>query len=382
MRKLLATLIVGMLLAACASDNVEPPALLTPILKPKYDINEMWTRYISSSDAVLRVNLAEATDGTEIYIATYNGSVYAFSLKSGHTDWRVKTGLTLSAGPALKDGMVVVASTGGTILSLDPKTGATLWKTELNGEVLGKPAIGSGSVVVRTTDGRIVALAEDTGKQRWKISYDLPRLTLRGACDPLILDRVVYDGLDNGKLVAINLDDGSQLWEATITTPSGSDELSRITDVDGVLAVDGDAIYAIGYRGELVAVSRANGQILWSRDLSSYTGVSTDGDHLYVTDLHSAVWELEKSNGVPIWTQPVLRAHDLTLPVPFQDSLVVGGIEGDFHFLSKQDGTLMAREQLDSDPILTPPLVVGNEVVVMSTGGHLGAYRVTPAPAK
>lgn len=382
MRKLLATLLAGMLLAACASDNVEPPALLTPIVNPKYDISEMWTRDISSSEAVLRVNLAEVTDGNDVYIATYNGSVYAFSLKSGYTDWRVKTGLTLSAGPTLKDGMVVVATTGGTILSLDPKTGATLWKTELNGEVLAKPAVGSGSVVVRTTDGRIVALAEDTGKQRWKISYDLPRLTLRGACDPMIIGRVVYEGLDNGKLVAINLDDGSQLWETTVTTPSGSDELSRITDVDGVLAIDGDTIYAIGYRGELVAVSRSNGQVLWSRNLSSYTGVSTDGDHLYVTDLQSAVWELEKSNGVPIWTQPVLRAHDLTLPVPFHDSLVTGGIQGYFHFLSKQDGALMARERLDSDPILTPPLVVGNEVVVMSTGGHLGAYLVTPAPAK
>ena len=381
MRKVLGSLLVALLLAACASDNVEPPALLTPILKPKYKIEEMWKRYIPSSEAVLRVDLAEVTDGTDVYIATYNGSVYAFSLKSGYTDWHVKTGLALSAGPTIKDGMVVVASTGGAILSLDPKTGGTLWKTELDGEVLAKPAIGSGSVVIRTTDGRIVALAADTGKQRWKVSYELPRLTLRGACDPVIVDRVVYDGLDDGKLVALNLDDGSQLWEATVTTPSGSDELSRVTDVDGVLAVDGDVIYAIGYHGELVAVARSNGQVLWSRDLSSYTGVSTDGDHLYVTDLHSAVWELEKSNGVPIWTQPVLRAHDMTLPVPFHDSLVMGGIEGDFHFLSKQDGSLMAREELDSDPIQTPPLVVGNEVVVLSTGGHIAAYLVMPAPA-
>jgi len=378
MKKLLASLALGLLAAACANDNVEPPALLTPILKPAYKVSEVWSRSISSSDAVLRIKLTEATDGRDVFIATNNGSVYGFSLKSGSTDWHVKTLFPLSAGPESKDGVVVVAGTGGTVLALDPATGKTLWQTELNGEVLAKPAIGSGSVVVRTTDGRIVALDASTGKQRWKTSYDVPRLTLRGAGDPLIIDRVVYTGLDNGKLVALNLDEGTQLWEATVTTANGSDELSRLTDVDGTLAVEGDVVYAIGYRGQLVAVSRSNGQVLWSRDLSSYTGVSTDGDHLYVTDLHSAVWELEQSNGVPLWTQPVLRAHDLTMPVPFQDSVVVGGIEGDFHFLSKQDGSLMAREELDSDPIQTPPLVVGNEVVVMSTGGHIGAYLVTP----
>ncbi|MGE5626433.1 MAG: outer membrane protein assembly factor BamB [Bacillota bacterium] len=381
MKKLLASLIAGLLLAACANDNVEPPALLTPILKPAYNVHQLWTRYISSSDAVLRISLGESTDGNDVFIATHDGSVYGFGIRSGYTDWHVKTGFELNSGPIFKDGIVVVAGTGGSIRAMDPSSGKTLWQTDLNGEVLAKPAIASGSVVVRTTDGRIVALATDTGKQRWKTSYDVPRLTLRGACDPVVVDRMVLDGLDNGKLVALNLDDGSQLWEATVTTENGSDELSRLTDVDGVLAVDGDNVYAIGYRGQLVAVARSNGQVLWSRDLSSYTGVSTDGDHLYVTDLHSAVWELEKSNGVPVWTQPVLRAHDLTLPVSFGNSLVMGGIEGDFHFLSKLDGSLLARAQLDSDPIQAPPLVVGNEVVVLSTGGRVGAYLVTPVQA-
>ena len=382
MKKLLASLALGLFAAACANDNVEPPALLTPILKPGYEVHEMWTRWISSSDAVLRIDLSEATDGKDVFIATHDGSVYAFSLKSGYSDWHIKTGFDLNAGPSYQDGLLVVAGTGGTILSLDPVNGNTLWKTDLNGEVVAKPALGSGSIVVRITDGRLVALDASTGRQRWKIVYDVPRLTLRGACDPVIVDRMVLDGLDNGKLVAVSLDDGSQIWEATVTTPAGSDELSRLTDVDGVLAVDGDDVYAIGYRGQLVAVSRNNGQILWSRDLSSYTGVSADADHLYVTDLHSAVWELEKSNGVPVWTQPVLRAHDLTRPVPFGDGLVVGGIEGHFHFLSKQDGALVAREQIGSDPIQAAPLVVGNEVVVLSTGGTVGAYLVTPVRAK
>lgn len=382
MKKLIACLIVGLVVAACASDNVEPPALLTPILKPAYNIDEMWRRWISSTDAVLRVNLTVTTDGKDVYIATHDGSVYAFDLKKGYTDWHVKTGLELNAGPGLKDGILLVASSGGTILSLDPASGKTLWSTDLNGEVLGTPAIGSGSAVIRITDGRLVALDAATGRQRWKTTYDVPRLTLRGACDPVIVDRVVYDGLDDGKLVALNLDDGSQLWETTVTTPTGSDELSRLTDVDGVLAVDGDQIYAVGYRGQLVAVARSNGAILWSRDLSSYTGVSSDGKHLFLTDLHSAVWELEESNGVPVWTQPVLRAHALTLPVSIDDSVVVGGIEGDIHFLSKQDGSLQARSEFDTAPILAPPLVVGDEVVVMSTGGRIAAYQVTPAPAK
>jgi outer membrane protein assembly factor BamB len=379
MRKLHVALSLGILLAACASDNVEPPAPLTPILKPSYTASEEWTRYIPSSDAVLRVDLGAASDSNLVFTATYSGSVYAFSLHSGYTEWHVKTGLALGAGPVVKDGMVVVASSGGTVFALKASDGTTLWKTELDGEVVDRPAIGAGSVIVRTTDGRVVALAADSGKQRWKIAYDEPRLTLRGACEPLIVDRTVYVGLDDGKLVALSIDDGSQLWAATVGTSKGSDELSRLTDVDGMLATDGDEIFAVAYRGQAVAVSRANGQVMWSRDLASYTGATTDGQNVYVTDLHSAVWALNKDTGTPVWTQPVLRAHDLTAAVPYKDSVIVGGIDGHFHFLSRKDGSLMAREQLGGAPILSPPLVVGDLVVILSTGGRISAYRITPA---
>lgn len=379
MKKLLYSVVGALFLAACASDNVEPPALLKDIPKPQYKVNQLWSRWISSSDAVLRVNLRIVHDDKDLYIATNSGKVYAFEIKSGGTDWSAKTGLTLDAGPALSNGMLVVAGSGGTVLALNAKDGSTLWKSELNGEVLASPAIGPGSVIIRTTDGRIVALSSDNGRQLWKTSYDVPRLTLRGAGDPVIQDGMVLVGLDNGKLVALNLDDGSQMWQATVSNATGADELARLTDVDGDMAVTNDRVYATAYHGQTVCVSRANGQVEWARDLTSYTGVSMDSDDVYVTDLHSAVWALDRQSGVPVWTQPEMRAHNLTLPVPFGDSLVLGGIDGHIHFLSKKDGSVMARAQLGSEPILAPPVVIGNEVLVLTTGGTVGAFLVTPS---
>jgi outer membrane protein assembly factor BamB len=379
MKKLLYSLTVATLLAACASDNVEPPAVLKDIAKPQYRVSELWSRSISSSDAVLRVNMRIAHDDHDVYVAANSGKVYAFELKSGGTDWSIKTGLTLDAGPALGSGMLVVASSGGTILALKPQDGKTLWKAELNGEVLATPAIGPGSVVIRTTDGRITALASDSGRVLWKTAYDVPRLTLRGASDPVIADNMLVDGLDDGKVVALNLDDGTQLWQSTVANATGSDELARLTDVDGDIAVDGDHVYAVGYHGQTVSLSRSNGQVEWARDLTSYTGVSVDGDYVYVTDLHSAVWALDRKNGVPVWTQPDMRAHNLTLPVPFHDSVVAGGIDGHFHFLSKKDGSVIARGKLDSSPILAPPVVIGDTVLLLSTAGEIGLFQVTPA---
>ena len=378
MKKLLYSVTVAMLLAACASDNVEPPAILKDIVKPQYKVDELWSRSIQGADVVLRVNLRIAHDDHDVYVAGNAGKVYAFGLKSGGTDWSVKTGLTLNAGPVLGSDLLVVAGSGGTVLALNPQDGKTLWKADLDGEVLASPAIGPGSVIVRTTDGRITALASDSGKVLWKTSYDVPKLSLRGASGPIIADNMVLDGLDDGKVVALNLDDGSQMWAATVVNPTGSDELARITDVDGDLAVTSDHVYAVGYHGQTMSIARSNGQVEWARDLTSYTGVSADGNYLYVTDLHSAVWCLDRSNGVPVWTQPEMRAHNLTLPVPFHDTVVAAGIDGHFHFLSKKDGSVVARGKLDSAPILAPPVVIGDSVLILSTDGEIGLFQVIP----
>ncbi|HEV2331798.1 MAG TPA: outer membrane protein assembly factor BamB [Gammaproteobacteria bacterium] len=378
MKKLLLCCLAAVLLAACASDNVEPPAKLTNILNPTLKVQDLWTRSISGNNAVMRLNLVPASDGASVYAATNAGSVYALSLADGSILWRTKTRLPLSAGPAVGSGMVVAASSGGVVVALDPASGKILWQTDLEGEILTVPAIGTGSVVVRTTDGRIVALASDSGKQLWKSSYDVPRLILRGAGDPVIVDRTVYDGLNSGQLVALGMDDGKQAWVATVGTPKGSNELARLADVNGVLAVSGDEIYSAAYRGPVVALNRSSGQVIWSRDISSYNGAAADDNDVYVTDLNSAIWALDRSNGAPIWTQPVLRARAATVPVPFGSAVVVGDLQGYIHFISKKDGSLMARDRLGSDPITAPPLVVGDVLLIQSNDGKIGAFKAQP----
>lgn len=378
MKKLLTAAAAALILAACASDNVEPPAPLQPLLKPKLVAHEVWSRSISGYDKVQGINLAPTSDGSQVFVSTDSGEVYAFSINSGGTNWKTKTKIDAGAGATYGDGLVVEAATSGTVVALDAKSGDEKWRVDVKGEILATPAVGLGFVVVRTTDGRVIALAADSGQERWKNSYDQPRLVLRGQGEPVVVDRTLLVGLDNGKLLGLGIDDGKQLWEATVSNPVGSDELSRLTDVDGALALGKDNVYAVGYRGQAVDVSRYTGQVLWTRDLASATGASTDGDYVYVTDTHDAVWALEKSNGVPIWNQPVLRARDLTMPVPFGDALAVGDLQGYVHFISKKDGTILGRERVGSDPITAAPIVVGDKLVVQTTGGDVAAYLVTP----
>jgi outer membrane protein assembly factor BamB len=377
LKQLIAIATAGLLLAACASSNVEPPA---PLVKftPKVKVERVWSASIDAADAILRLGIVAASDGTYVYTASHNGIVYAYTLQDGRRRWRVKTKLPITAGPGVGQGMVVVGASDGTLLALNSENGKQLWKTNVNGYILASPAVSPSAVIAYTTDGHIICVSPSNGKELWTISHDVPNLSLRGASPPVISGDLLLQGLDTGQLLAVNLADGSQRWITTISTPAGNNDLSRLVDLDGVLAVDSDNIYAVNYQGRIVEVARDSGQILWSREMSSYTGVSEDATNVYATDIHSAVWALDKNTGVPVWTQPAMRARDLTVPVPYMDTIVAGDLQGYLHFLSKKDGSIVARVRLGSSPILAPPIVVNGLLVVLTTGAKLAAYKVVP----
>lgn len=380
MRKIPLVVLLVLLVAACASNNVEPPAPLTKFT-PQLKVQRVWDRSIGAADAIMHYGIVPASDGSNVYVAAHDGDVYAFGLQDGRKLWKVNTRLPLSAGPGVGSGMVVVGGRDGSVLALNAASGAQLWKTSVNGELLVSPAVDALAVVVHTTDGRTVALSPDSGAKLWSVSHDVPHLTLRGAGVPAISGGTLYEGLANGHLLALNLTDGQQRWDAPVSNPSGSNELARIVDMNGTLALDDSNVFAVTYQGQVADVARDSGQILWARAMSSYTGVSADDTHVYVSDVHGEVWALDKSSGTPVWTQPVLRARDLTVPVPYGNAVAVGDVQGYVHFLSSKDGSLIARVRPGSDPIQAPPLVANGLLVVLTTGGDLAVYRATPLNA-
>ena len=81
-------------------------------------------------------------------------------------------------------------------------------------------------------------------------------------------------------------------------------------------------------------------------------------------------------NGNDMWKQNELHQRRLTPPVPVKDKLVVGDFEGYMHVLSQDDGSLLARVELDGSPIEATPVVFEDIVYVYTTGGNLAALSL------
>ena len=380
MRALLAgVLALAVVLAGCAGrdkDETEQPAELTEI-EQTLRVTELWKAKLGGDAEALRLGLAPASDGTNIYAASHDGHVTSFDAATGAERWKTELEkLLLASGPGYGEDLVVVGSTDGTIVALSATDGAVRWQRNLNAEILARPLVSGRRVLVRTVDGYVRALDAGSGNDAWTVQREIPRLSLRGNSTPVISNDRLIVAFDDGKVAALDLQNGDQDWESVITPQRGRTEIERLADVDADLRLVGNELYVVGYQSRAVRLMADTGQEQWSVDLSSYEGPGVDWVHVYITDESSEVVALDRASGVAVWRQSALRMRSVTGPTPYGQAVVVGDYEGYLHWLSVEDGRLIARVQADGGAIGTPPLVVGETLYAQTDGGILSAWSI------
>jgi len=365
-----------LLLAGCSgtTDIDIKPSRLTPIKSP-LAIHPVWYKQAQNDLATMDSYLKPVIDDGKIYIAGQSGSVRALDMETGKRIWKVNTGVSLSGGLGVGKNLILVGTHDGEVLALNQNNGGIMWRVQLSSEVLTPPVAANDVVVARTVDGRLNGLNESDGKRLWVYESTVPTLTLRGASQPVISDGKVLTGFSNGKVVAVALADGKFLWEMTVAVPEGRSELERLVDIDGDPVLMGDILYVVSYQGRLVAINISNGRLLWSRDISSYSGLAVDNNNLYISDNESTLWALDRFNGAIIWKQDKLKLRSLTAPVLYKEYIVVGDFAGYLHWITRLDGRIAARRKVSDQSVFVPPVVRDNILFTTDLQGMLVALE-------
>ena len=376
----IASLIVATMLVASCGIFGDKEEELKPMELVNFDqtlkIRKIWSAKVGGNAEFLRLGLQPAGDGSRIYAASHDGNVTAFNPENGKQIWRNKLETELTGGPGVGEGRVVVASKDGYAIALDAATGEEQWRVAVEGESLARPLIKDDTVIVQTIDNRVEALYLFDGRKRWTLVQSAPALTIRGSAIPVIVGQTVIAGFDSGRIVAADLDTGTIVWESLLSPPKGRSDLDRLSDIDGSIAVVGQDIYAAGYQGRVASLASESGQVLWNRDISSFSGVSADWNSVYTVRDDGEIVAMKRSNGNEIWRNASLLRREPTLPVPFNTTVVVGDLEGYLHFFNNIDGEPVARVRLASKAITALPLVIANRLYVQGDGGNLAAYVV------
>lgn len=339
--------------------------------KPTVNLAEAWKGETGDLGGYL---LRPQLEGEDV-LAAGGGRVVRIAVSTGNMVWKTDTGVKLSAGVGVGQGLVLAGGGKGEMLVLNLDNGQQRWKVALTSEVTGQLLAVAGIVIARTGDGNVHGLAVSDGSRKWLYTRSLPALSLRGSGGMAVRDNVVYAGFPGGKLVALNPANGAQLWEATVALPRGATELERVADVMGNPVVDASQVCAVAYQGRVACFDRRNGSLLWARDTSSNSGLAMDERNLYVTDDKDAVTAYDKTSGRAGWRQDKLARRQVTAPLALGAWVVVADGEGYVHVLSSDDGSFVARTKVDSS-VRTAPVDIGPGFAVQTAKGNVVAFRL------
>ncbi len=372
-----AALLMCMYLGACAGSADKPPE---PTELEALSGNGISSKVVWRSRAGGFENepggFRIAADNGVLYTASEAGEVSAFAADSGKRLWKSALNKSLSGGPGLAGLLVLVGTSDGEVIALDSRDGSQRWVTRLSGEVLAAPRGTETIIIVRCFDGRIYGLAAENGRRLWVQPTSVPTLSLRGTGAPVIVAGNALVGLDNGKVISLDITTGQPAWESVVSVPLGRTELERLVDVDAEpLEVDG-MVYAVSYSGDLVAMDFGRGRNEWRAEVASITGLALAVDDLYVSSRTGEVVAIDRATGTIIWRQKNLMYRELSRPVVHGDLLAVADLEGYVHWISPRDGRLVARAQPVSGRVSAPPLVLGNRLYVLSDNGRLAAVEL------
>lgn len=339
--------------------------------KPTVSLTEAWKGETGDTGGHL---LRPQVEGEDVLAAGGN-RVVRIAVSTGNLVWKTDTGVKLSAGAGVGQGLVLAGGGKGEMLALNLDNGQQRWKVALTSEVTGQLLAVTGIVITRTGDGNVHGLAVADGSRKWLYTRNLPALSLRGSGGMVLRDNVLYAGFPGGKLVALNPANGAQLWETTVALPRGATELERVADVMGNPVVDATQVCAVAYQGRVACFDRRNGSLLWARDTSSNSGLSMDERNLYVTDDKDAVTAYDKISGRAGWRQDKLARRQVTAPLALGAWVVVADGEGYVHVLSSDDGSFVARAKVDSS-VRTAPADIGPGFAVQTSKGSVVAFRL------
>lgn len=244
-----------------------------------------------------------------LYLAAYDGNVYALNKSNGQVLWQFNTGSSIIGGVLLQDGVVYAGNSDGQVVALQASNGKRIWQHQAGRRVWSTPVAAAGLIVVTSMDSAVYAF-NPQGGLAWKSTAASGAI----ADAPDVNGNQLSFGSFDKRFHEIDGSTGQALWA---TPPAGNWFWTQ-----GLLS--GDNLYAGNLDGHVYAYDSTNGSLKWQTDLSSPVRAAPVlvGGALVVVAQNGMIYGLDPVDGSQKWSPVDAGAQVYANLIPSQDGNV------------------------------------------------------------
>ncbi|MGN1056765.1 MAG: outer membrane protein assembly factor BamB [Comamonas sp.] len=358
-------------LSGCAwfgSSKTPKPADLGPNVV-NLPVRQAWTVNIPS---LRNANVRAQVQGDNVVVAAADGTVVSVNAANGRENWRAQTGKALQTGVGSDGRFSAVVTTGNELVVLEGSN--QLWSKSLSTSAFTAPLVAGGRVFVLAADRSVSAFDAQNGARLWTQRRDGEPLVLRQQGVLMPYGNTLLAGL-SGRLVALNPDNGSIVWEAPLASPRGTNDVERLVDLVGPAARVSNAVCARAFQASVGCVDANSGRTAWAQTAKGAVGIAADAEYVFGTESNGIVQAWNITDGEKRWSIDRLQHRKLTAPLVLGRSVVMGDEQGLVHLVSRQDGSHMNRLNTDGSGVAVAPVVAADTLVVVTRSGGIYGFR-------
>ncbi len=269
-----------------------------------------------------------------VYVAGYNGKVYALNAESGALRWvypREGNMDSIVSGVVIALDKLYFGCADGKVYALDAATGDLLWEFATEDKIWSTPVYDAGTLYVGSFDKKLYAINAADGIEKWQFEAEGAF-----ASTPLVVDGTVCIGSLDRCFYAINTADGTLKWkfqaekwfwtravafENTIYVGCYDNKAYALNALNGVEIIEfdlespvrswpvltEDRVLIATEAGKIYVIDAVNNQLGLFADLAEtiYAPLSLADGVLYAYTQERNLHALNADTGVRLWIQPI-----------------------------------------------------------------------------
>ena len=369
--------------------NNEAHRILHPLVNSK--IKFFWKTSIGKGQNKEKpISSQPVIDQQIIYTLDTALTVTAINKKNGKKKWvkklkkKVKeTSGIISGGLAVNDNLLAVTTGLGNVFALNKNNGKIIWTNKITAPIRAAPIISGNLFLVLAKDNRLYAYNLTNGDLTWTHEGLEETSTFMGSSSPVVSKGIVVVTYSSGEIYAINLTNGEVIWSDNLSKLVQKKSLENISDIRANAVIQNDILYVISHNGRMLAMNLNNGKRLWESNIGGIQTpwvvskfiyvLSKDNELICLTsDQGKIVWvsklkeyiDFKKKGKLITWTGPLLAGH----------MLIVSGSHGIIASLSPYTGRFLGAINVKSS-VENQAIVSNKTVFFLTTKGNLLAYK-------
>lgn len=371
-------------MASGSANHTMPPLMVS------HKLQRAWTRSVGkgSTSAARLLNGPIAAEG-RVFTVDTQGLVTAVNLKTGEVIWKTqsipeqKSAQPFSGGLAYENGVIFCATPAAEVVMLDAKTGKILKSFDLTAPIRAAPTVQDGLIFAVTINNQLEVINYKTGEPVWTHSGILETAGLLGGSSPAIAGDVVIVPYTSGEVYALRRDNGSILWSESLANFQRLDPVSSLYHIKARPVIEKNMVYLISHGGQMKALDLYSGETHWMKSIGGIRSPAVSGQYLFMITTQNDLACIDRLNGKVVWVSKLPQYKNPTTkekkilwagPVLANDRLIVSGSNNTALIVSAQDGSIFQTLNLPDEGQLSP-IIVDQTVLFLTNDAELIAYR-------